>query len=36
MAYCPHRLNIGHFTQSLKTFSGTHRWGTIEKPIWLK
>jgi hypothetical protein len=28
--------NDGHFTQSVKTFSGTQRCGTIENPIWLK
>jgi hypothetical protein len=33
IAYWPHFLNKGHFTQSVKTFSLSQRWGTIENPI---
>ena len=28
--------NCGHFTQSVKIFSGSQRCGTIEKPMWMK
>ena len=36
IAYCPHLRNSGHFTQSVKIFSGSQRCGTIENPIRLK